>query len=57
MIHSKGFMSAFSSSFLQVGQQGEIMVNGIPFPNINKHRKVECVRTHILTYIKYRCFF
>lgn len=52
MIHSKGFMSAFSSSFLQVGQQGEIMVNGIPFPNTNKHRKVECVRTHTLTYIK-----
>lgn len=52
MIYSKGFMSAFSSSFLQVGQQGKIMVNGIPFPNKNKHRKVKCVRTHTLTYIK-----
>jgi hypothetical protein len=52
MIHSKGFMSAFSSSFLQVEQQGEIMVNDIPFQNTNIHRKVECVRTHTLTYIK-----
>ena len=52
MIHPKGFMSAFPSSFSQVGQQGEIMDKETTFPNKNKHRKVECVRTHTLTYIK-----